>query len=120
MQSGSYNYQELAGLLNGFRDAYLDKNQTLANSTAESAKYGRDQIAKERQKINSSKYDYDYDEVWGAPESSAVYLNKSNKESLTASASDKKHQIPLQKLNDYLKTYNAGTYRDAAVKDGKV
>lgn len=120
VSGSSYNYQELAILLNNFRDAYLGNNQTSTNSSTESITYGRDQKAKERQKINSSKTNDDEDDDWGALESSAVSLNNSIKESLTASATNKKYQIPLQKLNDYLKTYNAETYRDIEVKDGKV
>lgn len=120
VSGSSYNYQELAILLNNFRDAYLGNNQTSTNSSTESITYGRDQKAKERQKINSSKTNGDEDDDWGALESSAVSLKNSIKESLTASATNKKYQIPLQKLNDYLKTYNAETYRDIEVKDGKV
>jgi hypothetical protein len=38
----------------------------------------------------------------------------------TVSSANKNYQEQLKKLNDYLKTFNAETYRDVEVKDGKV
>lgn len=119
-QSSSYNYQELADLLNNFRDAYLGKKQPSTNNTTISANESREQKSKQRQQTTSKTNDDDLDEDWDALESSAVALNKSVKEAAATSGTNKNYQVPLQKLNEYLKTFNAETYKDVEVKDGKV
>ena len=117
-QSGSYNYQELADLLNNFRDAYLGKKQTSTNNSTVSANKSREEKAKERQQPTSKTNDDDLDEDWDALEKAAAPLAQVLKESNKNTSSN--YQVPLQKLNEYLKIYNAETYKNVEVKDGKV
>ncbi len=117
-QSGSYNYQELADLLNNFRDAYLGKKQTSTNNTTVSANKSREEKAKERQQPTSKTNDDDLDEDWDALEKAAAPLAQVLKESNKNTSSN--YQPALKNLNEYLKTYNAETYKNVEVKDGKV
>ena len=204
-KSGSYNYQELADLLNNFRDAYLSKKQTSSNNSTVSANKSREQQAQERQqskntKITNKNANDDFDEDWDALEKTAAKLNNSTKEvkestgtlrailydkeiiltdidnsdpnfdkakkhigkkgktktyiipnddnltfygdiyfdgilfkfkkirikevtaneNTSSTSSNKNYTEPLKKLNEYLKTFNAETYRDVEVKDNKV
>lgn len=82
-----YNYQELADLLNNFRDEYLGKktsdNTTYNKSTATKteAQKIREQKDKERQGKTSTKTnDDDLDEDWDALEKAVAKLNNSTKE----------------------------------------
>ncbi|HNY55669.1 MAG TPA: hypothetical protein PKI86_08585, partial [Chitinophagales bacterium] len=117
-QSGSYNYQELADLLNNFRDAYLGKKQTSTNNSTVSANKSREEKAKERQQPTSKTNDDDLDEDWDALEKAAAPLAQVLKESNKNTSSN--YQPALKNLNEYLKIYNSETYKNVEVKDGKV
>ena len=117
-QSSSYNYQELADLLNNFRDAYLGKKQPSTNNSTVSANKSREEKAKERQQPTSKTNDDDLDEDWDALEKAAAPLAQVLKESNKNTSSN--YQPALKNLNEYLKTYNAETYKNVEVKDGKV
>jgi hypothetical protein len=200
----SFNYQELADLLNNFRDAYSGNKQTYSTNSNVSNNKSREQLANERKKTENVKTknndDDDLDEDWDALEKAAAKLNNSTKEvkestgtlrailydkeiiltdidnsdpnfdkakkyigkkgktktyiipnddnltfygdiyfdgilfkfkkirikevtaneNTSSTSSNKNYTEPLRKLNDYLKIYNAETYRDIEVKDGKV
>jgi hypothetical protein len=120
--TGKYNYQELADLLNNFRDAYLGKSITTTTTNTDKS---RDIDAINRQKAakknnTSNNNDDDYDEDWDALEAIAAKTQKQIKEAKTTSTNGNAYQVPLQKLNEYLKTFNAETYRVIEVKNGKV
>jgi hypothetical protein len=199
-----FNYQELADLLNNFKDAYSGKKQTSTNNSDISVNKSREQQAKDRKQSEKVKptinNDDDLDEDWDALEKAAAKLNNSTKEvkestgtlrailydkeiiltdidnsdpnfdkakkyigkkgktktyiipnddnltfygdiyfdgilfkfkkirikevtaneNTSSTSSNNNYSEPLKKLNEYLKTFNAETYRDAEVKDGKV
>lgn len=109
---------KMSDLLTNFLAALKGTAITGSSGSTSNTVPARDQKAKERQKINSTKNDVDED--WDELEATAVTLNNSIKDSKTVTATAKKYQVPLQKLNEYLKTFNPGTYKGIEVKDGKV
>ena len=117
-----FNYKELADLLNNFRDAYSGKKQTSTNNSDISVNKSREQQAKDRKQSEKVKPtindDDDLDEDWDALEKAAAPLAKISKETNKNTSSN--YQTALKNLNEYLKTFNPETYRDAEVKDGKV
>ena len=57
-KSGSYNYQELADLLNNFRDAYLGKKQTSTNNSTVSTNKNKDEKENVKQQPTQKNTNY--------------------------------------------------------------
>lgn len=148
--SGSYNYQELATLLNNFRDAYLGKkNQNSMSNTEEdytnssefldglnsniditksntqpnnSNTSSRDDVAKKLSEMAKSKNNnIDKEESdWEDEDFDALAKIMTNDESKSQTTSQQNYSKALQELNAYLSTFNKDVYRSIAVKNGDV
>lgn len=101
-QSGSFSYQELAELLNNFRDAFM---KTISKSNVLTSTSLDVLAAKNREK--SKALNNKLDESQGTSQ-------------LKNDINNQKYATPLSNLNLYLKSFNAETYRDVEVKNGKV
>jgi hypothetical protein len=114
----SYNYQELADLLNDFKDSYLQNKTTTNNNssgTAQNASDIRAQKEKERKQPNSNTTDdnfkKDLNSILDTPREPITKTGNSNSGN---------HTKPLNDLNEYLKTFNAATYDNVVVKGDSV
>lgn len=107
--SGSYNYKELADLLNNFRDAYLGKNST--NSTSNSTKkYTESSEFLDGLKSNNDITNSGSNKPANGRErvkSTTVNNNSSSKTSYTAA---------LSELNKFLKDYDKELNKSIEVK----
>lgn len=143
----TYNYQKLADLLNNFKDAYLNykttpKNSNTTSNSKSTADLNREKMKREREEgtktstetksSNSPKAgdddfwdwfmdgDWDDDTTYNSKTTNNSTSNKQSNTDDSYKSSPAKYNIALKNLNDYLKTFNADTYKGVEVKDGKV
>lgn len=106
--SGSYNYQELATLLDNFRDAYLGKKPT--NS---SQKYTESSEFLDGLKSN-------IDIMSSGNSSSTKNTSSTTTNSGNATENKAKAEKALQELNDYMVTLDNGRYKGMEVTNGYI
>jgi hypothetical protein len=114
----SYNYQELAGFLNDFKDAYLGNkittNTNLSGTTQKAAEI-RAQKEKERKQPNTTTTDVNYKK--DVNNFSDTPIQTTTK---TGNPNSGTHSKTLNDLNEYLKTFNSATYDNIVVKGDSV
>ncbi|MCC6515267.1 MAG: hypothetical protein IT275_02830 [Chitinophagales bacterium] len=91
LTNGSFNYKELAGLLNDFKAAYLGTNNQNTSSNI------------------------DFDNL-----KSNIDIMKPSSNSSSTTTKTGNYQTALKALNDYLKTFDGDRYQGIEVKDGYV
>ncbi|HQO32234.1 MAG TPA: hypothetical protein PK534_08515 [Chitinophagales bacterium] len=102
---GSYNYKELADLLNNFRDAYLGNKKQSTSSSEEEEDY-----------TMSSEF------LDGLKSNIDIMSSSSNNSTTktTKSTSSGDYQSALKALNDYLKIFDGDRYQGIEIKDGYI
>lgn len=137
----TYNYQELADLLNNFKDAYLNsktapKNTNTSSNTKSAAELKREEMKRENKEGTKTStetkssnttfeeddefWDWFMDGDWDDTSSKSTTTNNSLTTDDSYKSSPSKYSTALKNLNDYLKIFNPETYKGVEVKDGKV